>query len=284
MGIELVLPRMNEKEMTTKDLVINILTHTWPLSARKIYNKIKKEYNFDVTYQAVHKTLKQLLDKDVLIREGNRYQLSEEWINKIEKFGSTIKTRYKTGQRQRVEDLIKRDFVSLSFDTLKEFAEFCVPVFVVQYPKQENKIGVCNFYHIYPLVGFSDKVYKNMKDFFSKYKFHSLCKHDTPLDRWFAEFFRKVGKKVKTGVNFSNDYDTIVVGDYVMQVFFAKEIRDKIDDLYKKIKNVEEVSLDELLSCILEKRAEINVVIFKNPKIADQIREDTLKYFKKRKN
>ena len=220
------------------------------------------------------------MESEMLVRHGKKYELNLEWLRKIEDFASTVETSYKIGQRQHVKDLIEKDFVSLTFDTLKEFAEFCVPIFIVQYPKPENKVGVCNFYHIYPLVGFSEKVYKDMKAFFSKYRFYSLCKYNTPLDRWFAEFFIKIGKKVKVGVNFVSDYDTIVVGDHVMQIFFSKELKEKIDDLYKKIKKIEEVNLDELLSCILEKRSEINVVIFRSPKVADQIREDILKHFK----
>jgi cellulose synthase/poly-beta-1,6-N-acetylglucosamine synthase-like glycosyltransferase len=278
MPISVTIPTLG-KPRTVKDAIISVLSQDWPLTAKKIFVKVKN-MNLDISYQAVHKTIQELLESEILVKQGKEYELNLEWLNKIENFGSNVSTKYETGQRQPMETLIERGIINLNFETFKHLSEFSLPIFVAECPNPENKIGICNFSHIYPMLGYSEKVYKDMKTLCLKYKFYSLCKYDTALDRWFADFFRKVGKKVKLGVNYGGEYDVIVVGDYVMQIFFTKEFKRDLDKLYKNTTNVGEVDLNELLSHVLEKRTDINVVIFKSPKVADQIRDDTLEYFK----
>jgi len=279
MPISVTIPTLG-KPKNVKDAVIAVLTNEWPLSARKIYNKVRN-MGLNVSYQAVHKAVCELLESGMLIKRDKSYELNIEWLDKIGEFGNKFGTIYKTGQKRSLEDLIEKCAFNLNFKTFKEFADFCMSAFLLQCPNPENKIGICNFSHIYPLIGHSDKIYRDMKNFFTEHKFYSIIKYDTPLDLWFADFFRKFGKKIKLGVNFVSVYDTIVVGDHVMQIFFTKEFREKLNSIYESAKNIMEINLDRLIFQIRDDPTEINVVIFRNSKVADQIRNDTLEHFKR---
>ena len=48
---------------STKNSIIELLSQEWPLTAKKLYNKIIKECHTQITYQATHKALKELLEK-----------------------------------------------------------------------------------------------------------------------------------------------------------------------------------------------------------------------------
>jgi Fe2+ or Zn2+ uptake regulation protein len=98
MSLEAVVPRERD-ERTTKDIIIHILSKDWPLSARKIYSHVKKnKKGKDISYQAVHKTLKSLVGIGVLERTGRDYRISEEWMNETEKFISVLKDKYSKGE------------------------------------------------------------------------------------------------------------------------------------------------------------------------------------------
>ena len=81
------------KDKSTKKIIIDILSSEWPLSLSKIYYKIKKKYGLGITYQAVHKAINELTGERILKKEKKEYQLSIDWINKIENFGKKLNRR-----------------------------------------------------------------------------------------------------------------------------------------------------------------------------------------------
>jgi DNA-binding PadR family transcriptional regulator len=132
MPITLTIPTLGKPE-SVKDAVISILSTEWPLSTRKIYNSVKKE-GLDVSYQAVHKTLKLLEKAGVLEKIGGNYRISEEWIEKTEEFISALKERYSSRKNQ----------VGLENDSQFVFHTlFEVDKFLVEFAERlvEKKIG-----------------------------------------------------------------------------------------------------------------------------------------------
>ena len=69
MGLNLLIPDINEKPENSKDAVISILTLDWPLSLRNIFYKIKKQYRYSSSYQSVYKAVKELSASEVLIKK-----------------------------------------------------------------------------------------------------------------------------------------------------------------------------------------------------------------------
>jgi len=50
------------KDTRVKDIIIEILSTTYPVSAKKLHATIIKKHNLGITYQATHKAIQQLLD------------------------------------------------------------------------------------------------------------------------------------------------------------------------------------------------------------------------------
>lgn len=101
--IFLVIPQIGISEGSVKDIVIAILCDKWPLTPKSIYNIMKRQYAICVSYQAVHKVIKQLVEKGVLIREDRSYLLNIEWIQRVRKFGEELECVYRNSHGSKID-------------------------------------------------------------------------------------------------------------------------------------------------------------------------------------
>ena len=87
MTLNIVLPGgVNRSSVTSKDVVISLLAYEQPLTAKKIHETAKRKYSLDISYQAIHKTLIELLEKGIIEKKEKEYILNEKWINSLKKF------------------------------------------------------------------------------------------------------------------------------------------------------------------------------------------------------
>ncbi|NUN11167.1 hypothetical protein HUU53_00800 [Candidatus Micrarchaeota archaeon] len=83
------------KESDCKQLVVTVLSAEWPLSTKQVYNKIKNDLNYNISYQGVHKVVKQLVDLSIIsTTKNNKYELNLNWLKEIERFGRITKNAY----------------------------------------------------------------------------------------------------------------------------------------------------------------------------------------------
>jgi len=93
-----------------KDKIISILTVHHPLSAKKIYLRLKNNFQVSVTYQGVHKAIQELLSSGIISTESLEYQISLKWLNNIHNFATQIKEDY------RNKDFLIEEIKAISFD------------------------------------------------------------------------------------------------------------------------------------------------------------------------
>ncbi len=77
-----------------KDKVITLLSLQHPLSAKQVFNRLKQNFDLSVTYQAVHKALKEMVVSQVLVQKEKEYEISLSWLNKINDFSEHTKREY----------------------------------------------------------------------------------------------------------------------------------------------------------------------------------------------
>lgn len=65
---------------TVKIEIVFVLSNGVPLTAKQLFAKIAKRGNLGVTYQAVHKALKELANSGVVTERKKGYRLSEKWV------------------------------------------------------------------------------------------------------------------------------------------------------------------------------------------------------------
>ena len=96
------------KKRNAREAIISILSRKFPLSIKKIYNEVKKEYHLDITYQAVFKLIKEMSEDSILEKLDKEYKLNINWIKQLEDELDIIKHSYLKSEDSN-EDYYKED-------------------------------------------------------------------------------------------------------------------------------------------------------------------------------
>ncbi|MBI2549201.1 FIST C-terminal domain-containing protein [Candidatus Woesearchaeota archaeon] len=89
-----MLSSLGHNDKSTKDLIIEILSKEWPLTSKKIHNKIRKEYGKSVTYQAVFKVIDRLTKEGIVNKENQQYALNLAWLHELNERMTQIEETY----------------------------------------------------------------------------------------------------------------------------------------------------------------------------------------------
>lgn len=233
---------------STKELMIELLSERWPLSARKIAVQLKKKHALSITYQAVHKSLQELARDGVLAKTKEGYQVSEAWIDRLGSFSNRIKNEYQRLQNAREVKTVQKITFMRHSDFVKFHLEF------VDKLLSEGKMADMTFHMrhvIYPFI-LSGEDYRKLKKMLKKIRWTILSMNDNPMDRWCARYWKKLGVTVKTGVETATDAIMIITGDYITNVYLPKKAKQTWDKAFSSktperfdIKTMNEVTTNE---------------------------------------
>ncbi len=283
MTLTITIPNIN-KPKTVKDAVVSFLVQEWPLSAKKLYNKVRKA-QFEVSYQAVHKAIKELLDRDIIERQERGYQLNKYWIRGIENFASQIRVAYEEKSRPPMEKFFTGETSTTTFHNLFEFLSFMVDFLTRLHDFQEEHGILADFRHLWWPLSFEGEGYKRFEKMGNGWNgTYLLCRKDTAADRLVFDFYNsfKPACKIRYGVGCSQDCDVCVIGDFVVQTFFTDELNKELDQVYKIMKDVKSTAISDFLKTLFFKKCEIVLVVTKSPTLAEQKRKQILKLFKEK--
>ncbi|MDD4081939.1 MAG: hypothetical protein PHD05_00995 [Sphaerochaetaceae bacterium] len=151
------LPELDYKEKSsTRDLIIEVLSKEWPLTTKEIYFRVKNIGKTQLSYQAIHKTLTQMIKNGLVAKNHKKFQLSMDWITKVEKFSSLLRSAYNDKQKIDLKELYKDNQVNLTFDNPLELGGFLCNTYF-HYPNPRNKCTIILATNTYPLIGLSVK-------------------------------------------------------------------------------------------------------------------------------
>ncbi|PIT89363.1 MAG: hypothetical protein COU27_00710 [Candidatus Levybacteria bacterium CG10_big_fil_rev_8_21_14_0_10_36_7] len=74
-----------DREQTVAEKIVSILSKSWPLTLKEIHEMVAGKSE-KVSHQATHKALKGLVKNRVLSKDGFKYELSMEWLKKLNNF------------------------------------------------------------------------------------------------------------------------------------------------------------------------------------------------------
>lgn len=272
----------NLENSSTREKVIVLLSNEWPLSAKQIYSKVSKGEN--LSYQAIHKVLKNLEASGTIVMVGKNYKLSDSWVSGLKKFSEEIHQRYSKTQGKYE---IKPDFtgkITMHFDDYSNFIVVIAGLFEKKVLVGNGpNVGVGVIRHVlWPLrFSFSDfelfiRMTKNVS------RMYALVLNDTPLDRWIKQQWISGGfSAVKLGVSFEGlDGDVMIHGDGIIQVNYSKETKAVVDGVYARNSNLLGIFKEYFYKQALKKsKTSIDVTITKNPELAALMRNQILSHF-----
>ncbi|MEK6958579.1 MAG: hypothetical protein AABW59_00890 [archaeon] len=271
MSLSLFVP--NLKSNSSKDLVVQVLVNEWPLSAREIFNRVKKNSSSSVSYQAVHKALKLLENDKILYKESGKYSINSSWVESVSDFASFLKRNLDS---QKAVYPLQRSMV---FSTVYEVDQFLSEFGKMLKPKKEDEFAL-HWHHFWIPLFFSKDAYCAMKELLVGSTFYCVTPSNTSIDKWVANFWNSSGVNEKTGVKGAYGIDMIIFKDIIVQVFYPKEIKDMIDKVYNSTKDPSKLDIDKFFKTVFEKKTRIPVLITKNEEVASELLAQTKALFK----
>lgn len=252
---------------STKGSIIEILSKKWPLTAKKIYFELTKNYSLPITYQAVHKTLKELNENKILEKTKEGYQINKSWIKDLGNFSEKLTAELTDSEQKREIKTLQR----VTFNTHREFIKFHLD-FMKEIIKKEKKLDMIFHYRHVPFPHvMSNEEIKIMKDLAPKIKWTILSKKDTVIGRWLVNQWKKMGVKVKLGVDTPSDR-LMILNDYIFEVFTSKKAIEMWDKNYSA-KKVENFDTSVVSEAIMDSKLKTIITIIKDKELASLLRE-----------
>jgi len=267
-----MLPEVNGKKLSSKDAIISLLSEEQGLTAKQLHSRIKRQKGLNISYQAAHKMLKELEQNKTITKKGRNYSLNIDWIEGIEKFSSSFKENFFGKELSSPKTFV--------LNSMSEVDEFLLNLFNVVFEAEGKKALYMQWAHYWIPLFLDKKVYRKFKEILLSVPAFGAVLGNTPVDVWCEKFWKDSGVKVKTGVKPHNHSDIIVYGDFIAEVFYSSEIRNKVDDFFASVKKVESVDWNAFYEKVFRKKTKIVVYIQRNPEIAGIMKEQIKSYFK----
>ncbi len=275
---ELSLIKLNPETHSTKQKIIDLLSNEWPLSAKQIHEKLQKLYALEISYQAVHKTLKEM-EEEKTIENKKGYQLNIEWIQKTKKIFENTEKRYL--EKGKIQ--IPKDFngsIEIEFDN---YTTFCVSMAELllsrQLAKPEEKDAICTLEYGWFPFKINVQHFKLLAEMMlANPGSKNIIRTKTPFGEWIKKQYNKINAiSAPIGTKIDIEEDLFIQGDHLIEVKFDEKTKRLIEKYYKKWKNLEDNFKEFGLKP--EPKIKITVKITKNPEMAKYFRKQMEKVF-----
>lgn len=267
---------LDNKNKNIKLIIIEILMSAQVLNATKIRNILIKNYTKKVTYQGVHKALKELQKGGAIAKLGKEYLISDEYIASLEKFVNALKK----SKKERFNIFEKKEVEKLRFENLFELYEFLINALSLKYFTDEYNENYFLLSHIWPLTTSVKPKKDVLHNWMQKSKTFAVISNSTIVDRIFSHFSqKKFDLKIKMNAKTKLGFELMIINDTVIQIFIPKQTQESVDKLFSGIRKIVSPDIISEITDIAFVKAPINVVIIRNKEIADKYKEEIKSYF-----
>ncbi len=287
-----MLPVFDNESTSTKDKIISILVTQPNLNTKKINSALKKQYALNVTYQAVHKTLKLMVEQEILEHKNKAYELNPQWINNLRLFVEKIEKtdlseqnqgKYTTKQDLKNNDIHKDQTTrTLVFPTLEKFSEYMSEMEYLFAKKdfKEQKIFIRAIKHSWwPLIDPKSE-FNRIKDFKkNNVQFHVLIQGNHLLDKWTQKFFYTHNVSCKVNSKFISTCEVGIYNHAVYQIFYGPVLSSLLDKIYSEIRDVRDINFWDIFQDLWNIKEDIKVIENKDKFIIKSFKERALSEF-----
>ena len=256
---------------TTKSAIIRLLSAEWPISLRKIYFSIRKEPQKAITYQAVYKAVKELLDDGVLSKQEHQYMISPVWVEKSAESIGRLAEDY-----EKKEFGMTRKIQELNFGSLNDAWDFIVSKLNTDFFGESRDVYVqLRRFFLFPI---SKEDINRLKEFASGKKVHVMCRNNSLIDKIASGFLTSLGARVITGIECARPTNVLVIGNCVVSFYILGEKeRAKLSDYYMKAAGMRasEAGLFNSFNNIFLKRVRVKLIINCDPEVLSDVLEQT---------
>ncbi|MFA5763327.1 MAG: hypothetical protein WC915_00775 [archaeon] len=252
----------------TKSQIIECLEEK-PLTLKELNSKLNS-LGKNISYQAIHKTVNEMINDEILEKIGSEININKKWAEQLYLLGSNLK------QKENLKDEYS-DAKIYHFETFIEAGKFLIKVLnSIQNTKEK---GVCFTKHAWPFFGLSDNDYKELNRLLTETKFYEIIHYDTHLDKIFGKAMQDAGKIIKIGSDLDFSYDFLMKSNIMTQIHFSQDFAQKFHEMFMQHKNLDEFPISKIIEQFMIKKTNITVIIIKDKEICDKARTAILSKF-----
>lgn len=262
------------EDSSPKNKIISLLENNNGLSAKQIYQTLIKHKNYQSSYQALHKTIKQMEKEKILLKKESKYSLNAKWLNDRVHELSNILTSLEQ-ERLSPECIEEQQSVTNSFETIEEVGNFLIDK-IMQLPNPEKKPSLALWRLCYSSIGIDTSHINTLKKILTTGNWRVFIQEDSKVNRMFGGMLKSYGlKHIKYGIkNCATELsDKFVVGDFVTEVIYSKSIRKLWSLNYKLPKQIAQLQLEKILEGSTTLKTKIQVITTKNKELAEEYRK-----------
>ena len=278
------LPLIKSGERNTKNRVIMVLAGEWPLSVQDIYNTIHENYDSKTTYQGVRKAVLLLEEQGVLQKEPAGYKVNQKWAQTTYDFYAELRENAKPATGIGLTRMSKYYSRTYEFEgPAVDAYHWAIKLHLKAFTEapDSKKDSTCIHIHMLPPILLKPEEFEVVKSFSEKGRHFIATPSNTKVDGVFLDVFSKFGVKSKAGAKVPKDCDCFVIGDYIIQTYCPKKMRQDVDKAYKKADKVDDNFLATIQKIYMSDKNKTKVVITNNPEAAQKMRELILEQLRK---
>jgi len=254
-----------------KSQIIDVLSADFPLTAKKVYNVLKRRYQIGSTYVAVYQHMRELVEQGVLAKSGVEYRLDEKWIRNSSALTENMKASYGVNDlNAKGNDGIESTCMACTnYGTLKKLVDSYRKRFLESIdPNKTNRILWLGNHVWAPFVSpaeFFDKIREiNGKGV----RYCVAMRGNTKLDKHVMSLYERAGmNNVKTGAAFGGNETITIYNDTMFYIVFPHESCDLLDRLYSESGNLSDFNYETFNAGFLNMKAPFMMFVIKNPAI-----------------
>jgi hypothetical protein len=264
------------EQHSTKEQIIALLGERYPLTVKQIHKELKT-YRA-LSYQAVHKTLNELIASGQVEKVDKLCYLNKEWLAiETQRFARFYGHYFRVSYNPNEID--GSDRVQLfRFNTHHDVLDFFVAAYAKDVFGTDDSAIYVSLRRLYPII--PPSLLHLIRKVGAKRKICVLCRNDGLSDRWSARLLRTLGVQVKTGVNVPV-INSICIGNLVLQYFFFfdETYKNKIYSFYDRFKKKSNMSLLKINSDIVHKKGDLYILIVRYPVYVESIKRSMMDAF-----
>ncbi len=263
---------LQSSNVNTKSRIIEILSKTWPLSTKQVFDSLKKQYGVSVTYQAIHLSIRELIEQSILLKDDKKYMLSPSWVERTAADFNRLVESYT--RNNRITEA--KEFQELNFSSPGEAWQFLLEKANSDF---FGKSDVC-YIQVARLfaVPLSNSHVDVIREFAQKTKVILMCRRDGPIERICANFLRKLGVEVRLVIPCAQPNNIVLIGNSVIDIYVLYPGASKVfESFYNSVKDVLKQDIFTMFASFMSGNIKVKLSINRNKEVYANILELTKK-------
>ena len=261
---------------SSKDKIIKLLSENTSLSAKQVYLRLRRQFGVTNSYQAVHKTIKQMVESKILVKNENFYNISSEWVEYLKKHVQDLESKLLSeNNRINLEELNNGQSLHLSFNGILDVGWFLIDK-LMNAPAKLGVPSLALWRFCYSIIGLDSKYLERLQEVANKTKWLILVEENNPVDWMFGDLLKSYSAfEIRYGIKCATKLsDKMICGDYVAEIIYPSYFR-KIWEIQNKLPvKIVQFNLAKHLLLMRDFQPKIDVILTKNKELADEYRKE----------